>query len=394
MATTSVSHRINTTNFGVVPNAGNEVIYVQEQNSNYEEVQNTKRLVAGFPNGHLKSDYEDGLKMVSSNGNGGYMMMSLGELCAKPVSKLKQEMVNSNRCNDVIVTANEGETDVTLEYMDLDEFLQENGLTSAYRITDGQIERAYPINLEQRLSPLGDSSSNPSSTSEPSTVQNNNTNLPPIPIIPPRSSTDQRLPPLSSLSDSGIDSPKLQIGNNDEGKPDFILPDGTKSHRLSSSSSSSIVPQMEYLDQVALPPPSSINGENSRPSSSAASTPPNVPSSSGRGRRRSSTKSMDSGRSGSPLLDDLHSPKTPVKRSKKEMVPDNDKDDKYWNRRAKNNAAAKRSRDSRREREAQISMRTKFLETENLTLKEKLDQLHIQNEELKRRLSKYEQLEM
>ncbi len=40
-------------------------------------------------------------------------------------------------------------------------------------------------------------------------------------------------------------------------------------------------------------------------------------------------------------------------------------DEKYWKRRAKNNEAAKRSRDLRREKENQIMQRVAFLEREN-----------------------------
>jgi len=46
-------------------------------------------------------------------------------------------------------------------------------------------------------------------------------------------------------------------------------------------------------------------------------------------------------------------------------VPDDNKDDKYWRRRNKNNVAAKRSREARRAKENQIIMRAGFLETEN-----------------------------
>ena len=46
-------------------------------------------------------------------------------------------------------------------------------------------------------------------------------------------------------------------------------------------------------------------------------------------------------------------------------MPEHSKDDKYWKRRAKNNAAAKRSRDLRREKENSILTRVQFLEGQN-----------------------------
>lgn len=45
-------------------------------------------------------------------------------------------------------------------------------------------------------------------------------------------------------------------------------------------------------------------------------------------------------------------------------MPDELKDDKYWARRRKNNIAAKRSRDARRQKENQIAMRARYLEKE------------------------------
>lgn len=47
-------------------------------------------------------------------------------------------------------------------------------------------------------------------------------------------------------------------------------------------------------------------------------------------------------------------------------------DEKYWNRRYKNNEAAKRSRDARRIKENQITVRAAFLERENAGLRQEL----------------------
>lgn len=51
-----------------------------------------------------------------------------------------------------------------------------------------------------------------------------------------------------------------------------------------------------------------------------------------------------------------------VKKSRKQFVPDEKKDDRYWARRRKNNMAAKRSRDARRAKENQIVVRAGALE--------------------------------
>jgi len=64
---------------------------------------------------------------------------------------------------------------------------------------------------------------------------------------------------------------------------------------------------------------------------------------------------------------------TPIQRkSRKTLVRVEDKDDKYWDKRRKNNMAAKRSREARRSRENQISLRASYLEKDNATLKEEL----------------------
>ena len=57
------------------------------------------------------------------------------------------------------------------------------------------------------------------------------------------------------------------------------------------------------------------------------------------------------------------------RKRKKQFVPEELKNNKYWAKRSKNNEAAKRSREARRLKENQIAMRARFLEEENLALK-------------------------
>ncbi|XP_038075904.1 thyrotroph embryonic factor-like [Patiria miniata] len=56
-------------------------------------------------------------------------------------------------------------------------------------------------------------------------------------------------------------------------------------------------------------------------------------------------------------------------RKKVRPVPEEKKDNCYWDRRRKNNDAAKRSRDARREKEEEIALRAVFLEQENMKLR-------------------------
>lgn len=59
-----------------------------------------------------------------------------------------------------------------------------------------------------------------------------------------------------------------------------------------------------------------------------------------------------------------------------------DKDDKYWEKRIKNNIAARRSREARRLKENQIALRAAFLEKENETLKAKVASIQATNSRL------------
>ncbi|XP_070493203.1 hepatic leukemia factor isoform X4 [Chironomus tepperi] len=109
-----------------------------------------------------------------------------------------------------------------------------------------------------------------------------------------------------------------------------------------------------------------------------------------------STFSMSSTRDFDPrtraFSDEELKPSPMIKKSRKQFVPDEMKDDKYWARRRKNNMAAKRSRDARRMKENQIALRAGFLEKENMNLHREVEQLKQENMELRSRLSKYQEV--
>ena len=62
-------------------------------------------------------------------------------------------------------------------------------------------------------------------------------------------------------------------------------------------------------------------------------------------------------------------------RNDRQYVDEIAKDDKYWERRRKNNQAAKRSRDLRREKEMVLKERAAYLEEENRQLREEVQKL-------------------
>lgn len=79
-----------------------------------------------------------------------------------------------------------------------------------------------------------------------------------------------------------------------------------------------------------------------------------------------------------------------LRKSRKQYIPNELKDEKYWYRRRKNNIAAKRSRDARRMKENQVALRAAFLERENSSLKRQLEEFKRETKTLKMRLSRYE----
>ncbi|XP_026854994.2 D site albumin promoter binding protein b isoform X2 [Electrophorus electricus] len=83
-------------------------------------------------------------------------------------------------------------------------------------------------------------------------------------------------------------------------------------------------------------------------------------------------------------------PQPMVKKARKTLVPDSLKDEKYWSRRSKNNEAAKRSRDARRLKENQISVRAAFLERENAALRQEVADMRKELGRCRNILHKYE----
>ncbi|XP_058649651.1 HLF transcription factor, PAR bZIP family member b isoform X2 [Onychostoma macrolepis] len=83
-------------------------------------------------------------------------------------------------------------------------------------------------------------------------------------------------------------------------------------------------------------------------------------------------------------------PQPMIKKARKVFISDEMKDEKYWARRRKNNMAAKRSRDARRLKENQIAIRAGFLEKENAALRQEVAELRRELGQCKNVLTKYE----
>jgi len=90
-------------------------------------------------------------------------------------------------------------------------------------------------------------------------------------------------------------------------------------------------------------------------------------------------------------------PQPIIKKRKKNAVPEEMKDDKYWENRLKNKEATRRSREAKRVKENQIILRAAYLEKENKVLKQELETSNFENRKLeternilKMKLNKYE----
>uniref|UniRef100_A0A8C2EZD6 Thyrotroph embryonic factor-like n=2 Tax=Cyprinus carpio TaxID=7962 RepID=A0A8C2EZD6_CYPCA len=83
-------------------------------------------------------------------------------------------------------------------------------------------------------------------------------------------------------------------------------------------------------------------------------------------------------------------PQPMIKKAKKVLVPEEQKDEKYWHRRKKNNIAAKRSREARRLKENQITVRAAFLERENSALRQEVAELRKDFGRCKNIVARYE----
>ncbi|XP_005104323.1 thyrotroph embryonic factor isoform X2 [Aplysia californica] len=222
--------------------------------------------------------------------------------------------------------------DFNLEYMDLDEFLSENGIPVAGE--EGRKDQ-LPAGPKEEAPP-------------PAMVANN------VPIAMSNSSPRQylRTPPMSPsqfLASPGPSSPTQYP---------------------------SVMPAPQPVSKSPSPPvsPFSVEFQVSEQDLALSSIP---------GHEDFDPRKRN-------FSEEELKPQPVIKKSKKVFVPDEMKDEKYWNRRHKNNYAAKRSRDARRVKENQIAMRAAFLEKENGCLRDEVNKLRKENAKLKAKMSKYE----
>lgn len=232
--------------------------------------------------------------------------------------------------------------DLKMEYMDLDEFLSENGIP----VGENNQDRAA-----QKQSPSNNDNSNDSTPDQASSS----------------SSADHRdcITPPDRLKD--IMSPEGSVVTEDDG-----------------SVSGCSTAQDDNTPEKCMPV-RSVAAKRKRTAVSIASSTNGNTSDDG-----SYVPGHDFDPKSRPFSQEELRPQPMSKKSKKQYVPDDLKDDKYWARRRKNNMAAKRSRDARRVKENQIAMRAAFLEKENAVLRAELDKVSKLYASALKRLEKYE----
>jgi len=72
-------------------------------------------------------------------------------------------------------------------------------------------------------------------------------------------------------------------------------------------------------------------------------------------------------------------PQPIVRKRKRTLVPEQEKDEQYWDKRLKNNLATKRAREAKRLKENQIALRAAFLEKENKRMKEEIESMMLEH---------------
>ncbi|XP_046576787.1 LOW QUALITY PROTEIN: thyrotroph embryonic factor-like [Haliotis rubra] len=262
-------------------------------------------------------------------------------------------------------------TDFNLEYMDLDEFLSENGI---------------PINLDNVLN--GTDVTSPEASKSPPSNGQRSPKASPLPFVSRSPPPSQIQPSPSQIQPSPQPSP---LPSPPQSPPQPVTPVATYDNLPASPASA--LAESKLGESKAPESPLSMT-------SSTAYSPVGSPA--------ASPKSIDFSVSQDDLTlvnvegqenfdprkrafsEEELKPQPMIKKSRKIFVPDDNKDDKYWCRRKKNNVAAKRSRDARRIKENQIAMRASFLEKENSVLRTELEKIKKENSQLKHSLAKYE----
>ncbi|XP_023670339.1 TEF transcription factor, PAR bZIP family member a isoform X1 [Paramormyrops kingsleyae] len=234
----------------------------------------------------------------------------------------------------------DGET-FHLEYMDLDEFLLENGIPA-------------PLEQDHQKDQVKEGSQEPSGETSPA----------------------------RSGPDSTADTPLLPVVELDRGEEQLVTVTVSATENAAKAEDSAEVDEDvdKDVDRVT---PTSMDPEEIEVEVNFQPDPTDLVLSSVPGGELFNPRKHR-------FSEEELKPQPMIKKAKKVFVPEEQKDEKYWQRRKKNNMAAKRSRDARRLKENQITVRAAFLEQENMALRQEVAELRKDYGRCKNVVARYE----
>ncbi|KAJ8363280.1 hypothetical protein SKAU_G00121110 [Synaphobranchus kaupii] len=245
----------------------------------------------------------------------------------------------------------DGET-FHLEYMDLDEFLLENGIPAS-------LEEELQKSLSKDCSELSSASSSSSSTPTP-------TKETPVTRTP--------LTTVSLLPIVQLEQEEEEEEEEEELETVTVSDSGSVTR---AEGSTEVSPEAEGVTHTPIDPEEIEVEVNFEPD------PTDLVLSSVPGGELFNPRKHH-------FTEDELKPQPMIKKAKKVFVPEEQKDEKYWQRRKKNNVAAKRSRDARRLKENQITVRAAFLQRENSALRQEVAELRRDFGRCKKVVTRYE----
>ncbi|AWP18585.1 putative thyrotroph embryonic factor [Scophthalmus maximus] len=249
-----------------------------------------------------------------------------------------------------------------LEYMDLDEFLLENGIPVSLE-EEEELQKTL-TSLEGKA--LASASASSPSASAPSTV----------------TSEPEETVTVTALQPAKLDEEEEE--EEEEGEEDDDE-EGQEEESLSDEAPAEVKVKEKKTDRKATErnTPSPVDPDAIEVDINFQPDPTDLVLSSVPGGELFNPRKHK-------FSDEELKPQPMIKKAKKVFVPDEQKDDKYWSRRKKNNVAAKRSRDARRLKENQITVRASFLERENAALRQQVAEMRKDCGRCKNTVARYE----
>ncbi|XP_026179946.1 TEF transcription factor, PAR bZIP family member b isoform X2 [Mastacembelus armatus] len=258
----------------------------------------------------------------------------------------------------------DGET-FHLEYMDLDEFLLENGIPVS--LEEEELQKTL-TSVESKGKSIAKVAATAATTATPAVSAS--TSSPPASATSAAASDPEETVTVTTLQPAKLDEEEEEEEQEEESVSEETTEVEVKKKKIDSKAAERNTPSPIDPDAIEV----DINFQPD-PTDLVLSSVPG-------GELFNPRKHKFS--------DEELKPQPMIKKAKKVFVPDEQKDDKYWSRRKKNNLAAKRSRDARRLKENQITVRASFLERENAALRQQVAELRKDCGRCKNILARYE----